>query len=222
MAASNTAQFIAYVAATNDATCKDMSIYLENASYTPAFDDKKEADSRKMDRVAGKPYVYTIVGDKKCSSTATNDLKGTFIVVCTTAATQYTFSFANVDGRQLCLKDHVMNIVTPITTTDTYTFSAEANSILSDRFEIVEYVPGDFTICHQNGSLVIDDNPYTTTNITVKNAEGEEVINVAPKAIHQEISLDTLPAGRYTVEFNGGEKKYIIAVKPELTETPVP
>lgn len=136
MAAANTAQFIAYVADANDATCKDMSIYLENAGYSPAFNNKGE-DATKMARVAGKPYVYTLVEGKLCGSTGTNDLEGTFIVVCTTTATQYTFSFASVDGRDLYLKDHVTNVITPITTTDTYTFTATANSTLADRFEIV-------------------------------------------------------------------------------------
>ncbi len=214
MAAANTAQFIAYVADANDATCKDMSIYLENSGYTPAFVNKQ--DARKMSRVSGKPYVYTLVDGIECGTTATNDLEGTFIVVCTTAATQYVFSFDKVDGRQLYLKDYVTNTLTPITATDTYTFTASANSTLADRFQIVK--PEEFKICYENDYLVISNNPYTTNTI-VKDAEGNVVVNEAPGV--EKISLESLPAGHYTVELNGGEKKYIIAVKPTL-ETPAP
>ncbi|MCQ2348092.1 MAG: hypothetical protein MJZ65_02775 [Paludibacteraceae bacterium] len=179
MAAANTAQFIAYVADANDATCKDMSIYLESAGYTSAFDDKKEADSRKMDRVAGKPYVYTIVDSKKCGVTATNDLEGTFIVVCTTAATQYTFSFASVDGRQLYLKDHITNAFTSITTTDTYTFTAAANSTLADRFEITAEVPEEF---YHDREVAIDNWGTICYPELITSVEGAVVYEIAGRS----------------------------------------
>lgn len=172
-------------------------------------------------------FVYAIVpttegGTKNCNSVYNNDVLGLPLGFKTNKTeTDYTISFSGVMGNLLYLHDALLNTITPITNDTTYKFTADAGQkVVDDRFFI--YKPGELKICHQNGSLVIDDNPYTTTNIVVKNAAGEEVINVAPNAIHQEILLDTLPAGRYTVEFNGGEKTYIIAVKPELTETPVP
>lgn len=202
--AANTAQFIAYVAAANDATCMDQSIYLENASYTPAFVNKQ--DATKMDRVAGKPYVYTLVEGKICGVTATNNLEGTFIVVCTTAATEYVFSFANVAGRQLYLKDHVTNVLTPITTTDKYTFSAAANSTLADRFEIVVRTP-EFKICTTYDHVELYDNAGTD-NIVITNMAGDTVVNVAPVAIFQSIDLSGKDAGHYVLTVNGTQYEF--------------
>lgn len=210
-AAANTAQFIAYVAEANDATSKDMSIYLENASYTPAFNNKGE-DATKMARVASKPYVYSLVEDKVCGTTATNNLEGTFIVVCTTDATEYVFSFASVDGRKLYLKDHVTNILTPITSTDTYTFSATANRTLTGRFEIVVYTPGEFNVCVTYDQVELYDN-QSPDDIVIINKASKKVITVAPThAPKQVIDLSGEDAGHYILTVNG--KQYEFCNKP--------
>lgn len=199
MAADNTAQFIAYVAEANDATNKDMSIYLENAGYSPAFNNKGE-DATKMARVANKPYVYTLIEGNLCGSTGTNNLEGTFIVVCTATATQYTFSFASVDGRDLYLKDHVTNTYTCIKSTNTYTFTAAANSTLDDRFEIVS-APA-FQVCAYYDNVKITGN-IGTDNIVITTLANDTIVNVAPQMGVQTIDMSGKDAGHYVLTVNG-------------------
>ena len=210
-AATNTAQFIAYVADANDSTCVDQSIYLENAGYTPTFVNKQ--DATKMDRVAGKPYVYTLVEDKVCGATATDNLEGTFIVVCTTTATQYKFSFASVKGRDLYLKDNVTNTFTLIKNTNTYTFTADANSTIADRFEIVS-APA-FQVCAYYDNVKITGN-IGTDNIVITTLANDTVVNVAPQMGVHTIDMSGKEAGHYVLTVNG--TNYEFCNKPVSNE----
>lgn len=104
-------------------------------------------------------------------------------------------------------------------------FDANLCDTINDRFLLLvgdNFTPdaGELEVCHQNGKLEVRNNPYTTA-IVVKDESNQEVRNFTPMPTPFSYSLESLPAGHYTVEFGGGAKKYIIAVKPEVeTETP--
>lgn len=153
----------------------------------------------------------------------TNNLANTPIMVQTIGDSEYTFTFDKVSGNQYRFFDAEADSVFDITNTAKYVVSLPQADIIENRFFIVApFSPneGELVVCHENDQLVINNNPYTQ-NIVVKNEAGEVVLNKMPFATPQFISLESLDAGHYTVEFGGGEKKYIIAVKPKVeTETP--
>ena len=207
------------ITAANDS--KDVLNLIEVSTFSPAYAQSEDYGPKLMP-AGDHAYIYSVLEAKECSQIGTNNLVGTWITLKTNSSTSYTFSFTGLTGSTFTLIDHLLNKTTPMTDETSYTFTAEANKTISDRFEVGEYVPGDFSICHQYGKLIMDDNPYTTTNIVVKNADGETVIDQPSKPVHQEIVVDTLPAGHYTVEFDGGAKEYVISVNPTVTpDTPV-
>lgn len=197
---------------------------IEGTSFTSATTDG-DVTKIKMnhDEYAANVDVYAILSDVKYAMVATSvdDLNDRYIgVQASSDYSNYVFTF-NVQkmGRTMYLEDtkeHKLILLT--STTEPYKFSLTANEKVENRFRIYRPDTGDLEVCHENGKLVIKNNPYMTSNIIVKNEDGE-VLNVAPTSTPQEISLESLTAGRYTVEFNDGEKKYIIAVKPTLEPT---
>lgn len=152
---------------------------------------------------------------------ATDNFKNTPITVQTIGDTEYTFSFSSVSGKKYCFLDVETDSIFDITGAAKYVVSLPKNDTIENRFFIVEpFTPdgGELEVCHFGDNLEIRNNPYTT-NIVVKNEAGEVVLNKMPFATPQFISLESLPAGHYTVEFDNGDKKYVIAVKPEVTPT---
>lgn len=209
-----------------ETTPNDKVTLIEGASFTSATTDG-DATKIKMnhDEYAANVDVYAILpsGNFAQVATAVDDLHNRYIgVQASSDYSNYVFTFkVKAMGRTMYLEDLQEHKTILLTAeTEPYAFSVTANSKVENRFRI--YEPGDFSICHQYGKLIMDDNPYTTTNIVVKNADGETVIDQPSKPVHQEIVVDTLPAGHYTVEFDGGAKEYVIFVNPMVTpETPV-
>ncbi len=101
-----------------------------------------------------------------------------------------------------------------VTMADAPSFVAGQHNYINDRFVInySGFTPdaGELNICHQYGALTINNNPYTT-NIIVKDSEGNVVINRAPVATPQNISLAGLNEGLYSVEL--GDKVLYIKVQ---------
>lgn len=183
---------------------------------------KDTGDGEKKD-ISGNLQMWVPVSfdPYKLGTLATDSLENTPITVKTIGDTEYTFSFSGVDGRPFRFLDNVNDSVFDITNTAQYVVSLKKNTIIANRFFIVgPFTPdgGELEVCHFGDNLEIRNNPYTT-NIVVKNEAGEVVLNKMPFATPQFISLESLPAGHYTVEFDNGDKKYVIAVKPEVTPT---
>lgn len=85
------------------------------------------------------------------------------------------------------------------------------NCVIADRF-VINYArtpDADLEICHLDNKLVLKQNPYLA-NIVVKDAEGNKVIDEPSTNTPQEIDLSSLPAGQYTVELDGGNRKFVI------------
>lgn len=119
----------------------------------------------------------------------------------TNADTEYTLTVANAAGA-LMLKDAVTGKTIKLVNGATYTFTAEANKTITDRFALTTTVP--YEICHRYGALQITGYPESAANVVVKDEAGVEVKNVAiTDHVYQEIDLTGLAAGHYTVEANG-------------------
>jgi hypothetical protein len=83
--------------------------------------------------MSGKLAIYAEDG---LAQAASSNLIGTILTIQTTEATQYTLSFAWLKGETLYLKDLVNGNVIAMTAENTYTFTAEPNSV-SERFQVV-------------------------------------------------------------------------------------
>lgn len=209
---------------------------VEMSSYAPTFDEtsiKLLPNTANTDNV----NIFTLHGTDEYSEYRAQTLVNVPMGIITdrndASKQHYTLLFTVAAGRELKLYDAVLDstivmkdntsYVFEVNTTNCPSYVSGKNITISNRFIIEpKFVPSTdpLQVCHENGELIINSNPYTT-NIVVKDAENNVVIDKNPWTTPQHISLESLDAGRYTVEFDNGDKKYIIAVKPKVeTETP--
>jgi hypothetical protein len=83
--------------------------------------------------MSGKLAIYAEDG---LAQAASSNLIGTILTIQTTEATQYTLSFAWLKGETLYLKDLENGNIIAMTAENTYTFTAQPNSV-SERFQVV-------------------------------------------------------------------------------------
>lgn len=103
------------------------------------YDDMYESgyDARKM--MSGDMDIYTINGEEQLSVNATNSIIGTRVGVRTGEETAYTLLFTHLNSEtEIALLDSETNETIDINEGTEYTFFAEPNSMIEDRFEIVE------------------------------------------------------------------------------------
>lgn len=145
--------------------------------------------------------IYAIFGGKNYQTFGTKTLGEMQFGIKTNADTEYTLSVSDAEGT-LMLKDAVTGKVIKLVNGATYTFTAEANKTITDRFALTTTVP--YEICHRYGALQITGYPESAANVVIKDEAGVEVKNVAIiDHAYQEIDLSGLAAGHYTVEANG-------------------
>lgn len=103
------------------------------------YDDMYESgyDARKM--MSGDMDIYTINGKEQLSVDATNSIIGTRVGVRTSEETAYTLLFTHLNSEtEIALLDSETGETTDINEGTEYTFFAEPNSMIEDRFQIVE------------------------------------------------------------------------------------
>lgn len=103
------------------------------------YDDMYESgyDARKM--MSGDMDIYTINGEEQLSVNATNSTIGTRVGVRTGEETAYTLLFTHLNSEtEIALLDSETGETTDINEGTEYTFFAEPNSMIEDRFQIVE------------------------------------------------------------------------------------
>ena len=83
--------------------------------------------------MSGKLAIYAEDG---LAQAASSNLIGTILTIQTNEATEYTLSFAWLKGETLYLKDLENGNIIAMTAENTYTFTAEPNSV-SERFQVV-------------------------------------------------------------------------------------
>ena len=112
------------------------NIYLlESERYMTDFEDGY--DAHKME--SGTLNIFTVENEDKLAIDATNSIIGTRVGVRTGEETAYTITFSYVDGlEEWALYDAETDEMIDITNDNTYTFFAEPNSNITERFMIVE------------------------------------------------------------------------------------
>ena len=141
-----------------------------------------------------------------------------FTFVSNKIDTEYTMSFSNVSGRTLQMYDAYKNEVIDIVEGATYNFSQNKETTVADRFRIYEGFTadaGDIDICHENGALVIKNNPYTANIVITKyNDTKDVVLTRQPLPTPQTISLAGLDKDQqYIVVLDDGNKEFVIKVQ---------
>lgn len=206
----------------NTTTSKsDWAYLVECPGYTSEFENSFDIIKGFL---AGDIFVYSVTAAGRQSDYFNSTLAdlpiGYWNKTASPATLKFTFSEIqhDLEGEfNYYLLDKTTNSRTLITAGNSYIFTATANEQNDTRFVIIK---PDFHICATFDHVQIYDN-LSTQNVVITNMAGDTVVNVAPVAVFQDIDLSDQPAGQYTINYNGGEKKYIIAVKPVVeTETP--
>lgn len=113
----------------------DNLFLLESEDYAPSYENGY--DAHKM--MKGTLNIFAVEGEDNLSVDATNSIKGTRIGVRTGEEMTYTLDFARVrTDRELLLFDNETNQIIDIYEGLEYTFNAEPDTIISDRFQILE------------------------------------------------------------------------------------
>ena len=112
----------------------DVVDFTEMASKSDAFESAYDAE-KYMNR--NSLNLYADVEGINLSSVVTDDLIGKTLSMQTVNEVNYTMTFANVEGNEYALLDKATNEVIAITNDAVYTFSAQPNSTVENRFEIV-------------------------------------------------------------------------------------
>ncbi len=155
---------------------------LESDSYDKAFE--AGYDAAKMN--SGEFNVFAVEGESRLAVDATNNIIGTYVGVRTGEETTYTLSFSHLmTNNELFLLDKETNEIVDIYDGVEYTFYAEPNSEITDRFQILgrEKTPEVTTAIEEaadnNGTKVhkfIKDNQlYILKNGVLYNATGARV-----------------------------------------------
>lgn len=114
---------------------KDEVYMLESERYSLEYEDGY--DAHKLE--SGEFNIFTVHNGEKLAIDATPDFVGTEIGVRTGEETAYSITFSNVYGEaELALVDMETDEVINISEGMQYTFFAEPNAVISDRFMIVE------------------------------------------------------------------------------------
>lgn len=133
---------------------KDQVFLLESEEYDAAFENGY--DAHKL--MSGNLNIFTLEGEDALAVDATNRIAGTKIAVRTGAETAYTLTFGAVSGEtEWSLYDAETKETVDIEEGAQYTFFAEPNSEIRDRFYIAER----------------NDSPAVTTDLETVNNGAE-------------------------------------------------
>ncbi len=155
---------------------------LESDSYDKAFE--AGYDATKMN--SGEFNVFAVEGESRLAVDATDNIIGTYVGVRTGEETTYTLSFSHLmTNNELFLLDKETNEIVDIYDGVEYTFYAEPNSEITDRFQILgrektpevttaieEAADNDGTKVHK---FIKDNQLYILKNGVLYNATGARV-----------------------------------------------
>ena len=146
-----------------------------NTKYEGGYDARK--------RMGDELNIFAVENNDQLSVDATNSIIGTRVGVRTGEETMYTMFFSHLNSeKELALLDWETEQITEITENAEYTFFAEPNSTITDRFEIIEWdgsnKPGVATGVEnvENGSkahkFIKDNQLFILKNGVLYNATG--------------------------------------------------
>lgn len=155
---------------------------LESESYDKAYE--AGYDATKMN--SGEFNVFALEGESRLTVDATNNIIGTYVGVRTGEETTYTLSFSHLmTNNELFLLDKEANEIVDIYDGVEYTFYAEPNTEITDRFQILgrEKTPEVTTAIEEAADIdgakvhkfIKDNQLYILKNGVLYNATGARV-----------------------------------------------
>lgn len=161
----------------------------------------------------GLPYValYVINGSDKLQIAKAADLRGAKLGLKTDAKTNYTIDVSSVAGSEtLYLYDAEQKKNYALTEGAHFAFTAVASTTNETRFSLRKLADA-LNVCFKNNKIEINENPFDD-EIVVKDANGDQIAGSPFAASTPLIDMTSIGAAgdRFTVEFNGGNKKFVI------------
>lgn len=162
----------------------------------------------------GLPYValYVINGSDKLQIAKAADLRGAKLGLKTDAKTNYTIDVSSVAGSEtLYLYDAEQKKNYALTEGAHYDdIVAVANTTNETRFSLRK-LADVLNVCFKNNKIEINENPFDD-EIVVKDANGDQIAGSPFAASTPLIDMTSIGAAgdRFTVEFNGGNKKFVV------------
>lgn len=163
-------------------------------------------------------FIYNAAPYGNMSSLYTTKLEGKFISIKTdNVDTEYRFVFDALypDTKEIRIIDHELDSIVKVVKNAEYKFTAQPNKTYANRFQFYEEFhgdEGDLAVCVYFDNISINNNPYTT-DIVIKDAEGNVVLTKVARATPQVISLEELASGHYFLEI--GTESFEFFNKPE-------
>jgi hypothetical protein len=127
-AISNKVQIVVRDANNND----DNVILLEGDRFSSANDRGYDAVKYMNENL----NLY-VTSDEKMAHVATDNLEGQFIGMSCVEGGEFTMSFDNLNGETLVIRDMLTNATISMKEGETYTFTAENNSAMDYRFQVI-------------------------------------------------------------------------------------
>ena len=149
-----------------------------NSNYSDAFENGIDASKFMNERYIN---LYATVAGEDYTSVATNNIAGKTISLQTKNDLTYTISFENVETEGYVLLDKLTNNMVVIAEGNTYEFTAQPNSVVEGRFEILSRA----------------DAPTAIENTEVK-ANVKGIYTILGQYLGED--FDVLPAGVYVVD----------------------
>jgi hypothetical protein len=156
--------------------------------------------------------LYALDGTTKLQIARGADLRNVALGLLTDASINYTLTVASVAGTEtLYIHDNIANTDYALTEGASYNFTATASTTDEARFYLKKASSGDLIVCFRDNKLEINDNPYDAP-IVIKDANGDEITGSPFAANTLLVDMTTIGAAgdRFTVEFAGGARKFII------------
>ena len=197
----------------------DQVTVIENSDNNATMENGSDVTKMMNSGMAKVINFYAVCTWGNAAAVADANVEGLpFTFVSNKIDTEYTMTFSNVSGRALQMFDAYKNEVIDIVDGATYNFSQDKETTVADRFRIYEGFTadaGDLNICHENGALVIKNNPYTANIVITKDNETkDEVLTRKPQPTPQTISLAGLDKNQqYRVVLDNGNRVLIIKVQ---------
>lgn len=140
-------------------------------------------------------------------------MKNLQLGIHTNASTTYTLTAEKVTGS---LKVRINGVEYDITEGMSETITLPASSTLPAAGEEWKYkvqpTKVQLNVCFTDNVLIINENPYSE-NIVIKNASGTIVLTKGHSVASIDFDAEGLAAGRYTVEFHNGDRKFVVEKK---------
>lgn len=155
----------------------DYVTFTQNSSMSDAYDDGFDAVKYMNNN---RINAFVTIDGEDYTSVVSDNLIGKKLSLNTTADVNYTLSFKFVEGAEYAIKDNATNNVVTIANGNTYTFSAQPNTTIDGRFEIVSL-----------------DMIATSIDNTTDNAKANGIYTLLGQYVGED--FNALPAGVYIV-----------------------